>query len=284
MTPFDSSILRKFRSLLFLPASNPRAIEKARALDVDLVILDLEDSVPEDDKERARAAAIEATAQGFGDKPVAIRVNSKGSPHFGPDYACVRQSKADYVVLAKVDAAKQIHDARSLMERPVLAMIESPRGVLEAVAIAAEAAALIAGTNDLAATLGIPDGAGRSGLAHPLQQIVLAARAGGIAAFDGVHNRLDSDEGLAAECAEGRAYGFDGKTVIHPSQIATVNRAFTPSLAEIEAARRLIGAASGGAARHEGRMIEDLHVAQARALLAKAGLDRESLASAGDAP
>jgi len=284
MIPFDSTALRRLRSLLFLPASNPRAIEKARTLDADMVILDLEDAVPEEDKEKARAAAIEATAQGFGGKPVAIRVNPKGTPHFGPDYACVRRSKADYVVLSKVDTPKQIHDARSLMERPVIAMIETPRGVLDAVAIATEAAGLIAGTNDLAATLGVPDGAGRSGLSHALQQIVLAARAGGIAAFDGVYNRLESDEGLAAECTEGRAYGFDGKTVIHPSQIATVNRVFTPSLAEIEAARRLIEAATGGAVRHEGRMIEDMHVAQARALLAKAGLGRESLASAEDAP
>lgn len=272
MIPFDASRLRQFRSLLFLPASNPRAIEKARGLDADLVILDLEDAVREEDKEAARAAAIEATAQGFNGKPVAIRVNPKGSPHFGPDYACVRRSKADYVVLAKVDAPRQIHDARSLMERPVLAMIETPRGVLDAVAIASDAAAFIAGTNDLAASLGIPDGAGRTGLAHALQQIVLAARAAGIAAFDGVYNRLESDEGLAAECAEGRAFGFDGKSVIHPSQIATVNRVFSPSLAEIEAARRLIDAAGGGAARHEGRMIEEMHVAQARALLAKAGL------------
>ncbi|GAA4812968.1 CoA ester lyase [Sphingosinicella ginsenosidimutans] len=271
MIPFDNSRLRQFRSLLFLPASNPRAIEKARTLDADLVILDLEDAVREEDKDSARAAAIEATAQGFAGKPVAIRVNSKGSPHFGADYACVRKSKADYVVLAKVDTPKEIHDARSLMERPVMAMIETPRGVLDAVAIARDAAAFIAGTNDLSASLGIPDGAGRSGLAYALQRIVLAARAAGIAAFDGVYNRLESDEGLAAECVEGRAYGFDGKSVIHPSQIATVNRIFAPSPQEVEAARRLIEAAGGGAERHDGRMIEDLHVAQARALLAKAG-------------
>jgi len=272
MIPFDSSRLRRFRSLLFLPASNPRAIEKARALDADLIILDLEDAVREEDKEAARAAAIEATHAGIGGKPVAIRVNPKGSPHFGPDYACVRQSKADYVVLAKVDAPKQIHDARSLMERPVLAMIETAHGVLDAVAIAQDAAAFIAGTNDLAASLGVPDGTGRAGLAYALQHILLAARAAGIAAFDGVYNRLESDEGLAAECAEGRAFGFDGKSVIHPSQIAAVNRVFSPSLAEIETARRLVDAASGGAERHDGRMIEDLHVAQARALLAKAGV------------
>lgn len=272
MIPFDSSRLRQYRSLLFLPASNPRAIEKARSLEADLVILDLEDAVREEDKDAARAAAIEACAAGMDGKPIAIRVNPKGSHHFGPDYACVRQSKADYVVLAKVDAPKQIHDARSLMERPVIAMIETPHGVLDSVAIARDAAAFIAGTNDLRAELGIPDGAGRTGLSYALQRIVLAARAAGIAAFDGVYNKLESDEGLAAECAEGRAYGFDGKSVIHPSQIATVNRVFSPSLAEIEGARKLIEAAGGGAERHEGRMIEEMHVTQARALLAKAGI------------
>jgi citrate lyase subunit beta/citryl-CoA lyase len=284
MIPFDSRRLRQLRSLLFLPASNPRAIAKARTLDADLVILDLEDAVAEADKEAARAAAAAAIAEGFGGKPVAIRINAKDSPHFGADYACVRATGADYVVLAKADTHKQVHDTRYLVERPVLAMIETPRGVLDVVAIAADAAGLIAGTNDLSADLGLPPGAGRAGVSYALQRIVLAARVAGIAAFDGVHNRIDSLDGLAAECAEGRAMGFDGKSVIHPNQIATVNALFSPSATEIDAARALIAAARGGAVRHEGRMIEDLHVAQATALLAKAGIAAESLASAGDAP
>jgi citrate lyase subunit beta/citryl-CoA lyase len=149
-------------------------------------------------------------------------------------------------------------------------MIETPKGVLDAAAIAPATRALIAGTNDLSATLKIPAGAGRSGLVYGLQRVVLAARAAGVAAFDGVYNKLESDEGLARECTEGRAFGFDGKSVIHPSQIDTVNRLFSPSAAELDAARRLIEAATGGAERHEGKMIEAMHVDQANALVAKA--------------
>jgi citrate lyase subunit beta/citryl-CoA lyase len=149
-------------------------------------------------------------------------------------------------------------------------MIETPRGVLDAAAIAPATRALIAGTNDLSASLAIPAGSGRAGLSYALQRVVLAARAAGVAAFDGVHNQLEAGPELEAECAEGRSFGFDGKSVIHPSQIETVNRRFSPTLAEIEAARRLVAAASGGAERHEGRMIERMHVEQAQAVIAKA--------------
>ena len=149
-------------------------------------------------------------------------------------------------------------------------MIETPAGVLAAGSVASVSAALIAGTNDLAAELGIPAAAGRAGLAHSLQMIVLAARAGGAAVFDGVYNQLEDHEGLAAQCREGRAYGFDGKTLIHPGQIEIANRLFGPDEEEVAAARRLIAAASGGAERFEGRMVEAMHVAQAEALLAKA--------------
>jgi citrate lyase subunit beta/citryl-CoA lyase len=149
-------------------------------------------------------------------------------------------------------------------------MIETARGVLAAHAIAPATAALIAGTNDLAADLAIPPGSGRSGLVHSLQMVVLASRAAGVAAFDGVYNRLEDDDGLAGQCREGRAFGFDGKSLIHPSQIETANRIFGPAEAEIDAAERLIAAATGGAERFEGRMIEAMHVDQARALLARA--------------
>lgn len=266
----DRTDLRLIRSLLFLPASNPRAIEKARGLAADMIVLDLEDAVPDEDKPAAREAAIAATKGGFGGRPVAIRVNPSGSPQFGEDVVAVRHSAADFIVLAKAENAKQVHDAGWLMVMPVLAMIETPLAVIEAASIAPVSRGLIAGTNDLAARLGLPAGAGRGGLAHALQRIVLAARAGGVPAFDGVYNRLEADEGLAAECAEGRAWGFDGKSVIHPSQIETANRAFGPGDEELEAARRLIEAATGGAERHEGRMIESMHVDQARALIAKA--------------
>lgn len=259
------------RSLLFLPASNPRAIEKARTLAADMVILDLEDAVKEGDKAAARDAAVSATAEGFGGRKAAVRLNPLDTPHFGLDVVAVRRCAIDYIVLAKVESPKQVHDAKQLVGKPVLAMIETPQGVIDAAAIATVADGLIAGVNDLAASLRIPKGGGRAGLSYALQRIVLSARAAGIAAFDGVYNRLESDEGLALECAEGRAFGFDGKSVIHPSQIETVNRVFSPSSAELDAARRLVEAASGGAERHEGQMIEQMHVDQARALLAREG-------------
>ena len=184
----------------------------------------------------------------------------------------LRHSAADYVVLAKAESAKDVHDAGWLMGKPVLAMVETAQAVVDAAAIAKGSHGLIAGTNDLAAALGLPGGAGRQGLVYALQRIVLAARAAGVPAFDGVYNRLEADAGLAAECAEGRAWGFDGKSVIHPSQIETANRLFSPSETELEAARALVAAATGGAERHDGRMIETLHVEAARALIAKARL------------
>ncbi|MDQ8755008.1 CoA ester lyase [Sphingosinicella sp. LHD-64] len=263
--------LRQCRSLLFLPASNPRAIEKARALAADMVILDLEDAVKAEDKASAREAAIAATAEGFGERVKAVRVNALDTPWFGEDVVALRRCAVDYVVLAKTENAKQAHDASWLIGKPVLAMVETARGVLDAAAIAPATKGLIAGTNDLAASLRIPPERGRRGLVYALQRIVLAARAANVAAFDGVYNRLEADDGLAEQCEEGRRYGFDGKSVIHPSQIETVNRIFSPSEAELEAARRLIEAAGGGAERHEGRMIEAMHVDQARALVERAG-------------
>jgi citrate lyase subunit beta/citryl-CoA lyase len=262
--------LQLCRSLLFVPGSNPRALAKARQLDADMVIIDLEDAVPETDKASAREAAVEASHQGFGDRPVALRVNRTDSPHYGEDVVAARRAKLEFIVLPKAEAAKQVSDCGWLTGKPVLAMIETPRGVIEAAAIAPAARGFLAGTNDLAASLGLPAESGRQGLVYALQRIVLAARAAGIPAFDGVRNVLEADDGLAAECAEGRAFGFDGKCVIHPSQIDTVNRCFTPDREEVEAAHRLVEAAHGGAERYEGRMIENMHLDQARALLAKA--------------
>ena len=266
----DRTDLRLCRSLLFLPASNPRAIEKARGLAADMIVLDLEDAVKDDDKAAAREAAIAATQEGFGGRPVAVRVNPAASPHYGADVVAVRRCAADFVVLAKAESAKQVADAGWLMTKPVLAMIETPLAVIEAASIAPPSRGLIAGTNDLSASLGLPTSPGRPGLVYALQRIVLAARSAGVPAFDGVYNGLEADQGLEAQCAEGRAFGFDGKSVIHPSQIETANRLFGPSEDELAAARRLVDAATGGAERHEGRMIESLHVEAARALLARA--------------
>jgi citrate lyase subunit beta/citryl-CoA lyase len=259
------------RSALFLPASNPRAIAKARTLDADMVILDLEDAVSEDSKAEARGAAIEALAEPFGNATVAIRLNAADTDWHIDDVAALSRSKADLVVIPKVEDAATAAKIADAVGRPVYAMIETPAGVLAATAIAAAdgVAGLIAGTNDLAHTLRLPTG-GRAGLALSLQTIVLAVRDAGIVALDGVWNRLDDPDGLAAECAEGRALGFDGKTLIHPDQIAAANAGFAPSDAEIEDARALVEAATSGAARFRGRMVEAMHVESARQILARA--------------
>ena len=264
--------LRLCRSLLFLPASNPRAIDKARGLDADMIFLDLEDAVKPDDKASARCAAVSAAAEGFGGRPVAIRVNKLGDSWHQEDVAAVAESAADVMIVPKVGSAAEVRAIAAAGGKPILAMIETAAGVLDAQRIAPLTAGLIAGTNDLGADLGLSPGAGRSGLALSLQTIVLAARAAGVAAFDGVFNRLEDGIGLAAECEEGRSFGFDGKTLIHPNQIEAANRIFGPAAVEIDAARRLNAAATGGAERFEGRMIEIMHVDQARRLLARARL------------
>lgn len=267
----DKTDLRTCRSLLFLPASNPRAIEKARSLPADLIILDLEDSVKAEEKAEARSLVVKAVEEGgFGGRPVAVRINQAGTKQFGEDVTAVRHARVDLVVLAKTETAKQVHDAAGLMSKPVLAMIETPKAVIDAAVIAPVSAGLIAGVNDLSAALALPEQKAREGLVYALQRIVLTARAAGIPAFDGVYNRLEADAGLEAECLQGRAWGFDGKSVIHPSQIETTNRLFGPTDEELEAARRLVAAATGGAERHDGRMIEAMHVDTAHRLIARA--------------
>jgi (3S)-malyl-CoA thioesterase len=260
--------LRLCRSLLFLPASNPRAIARARTLAADIVILDLEDAVKPEDKESARAAAVAAVREPFPGL-AAIRINSKPPWHVA-DLEAVAASAAALAVVPMTSRADDVRRARDKAGKPVMAMIESAAGVVNAAAIARETIGLIAGTNDLAADLGIRPGGGRAALRTGLQTILLAARAAGVAAFDGVYNRLDDAAGFAAECEEGRSFGFDGKSLIHPDQVEPANRLFGPSEAEVEAARRLVAAATGGAERFEGEMIERMHVEQARWVLAKA--------------
>jgi citrate lyase subunit beta/citryl-CoA lyase len=265
-------LLRHARSLLFLPASNARAIAKVRTLPCDMVILDLEDAVPDDAKEAARDGATEALAQGFGGRITAVRINVEHTPWHGVEMIAVKAMGVDYVVLPKVENAKQVKDVYSVCQKPVIAMIESAKGVLAAVEIArAEGCAgLFMGLNDLRKDLGIPPSAGRGGLSHAMQAVVLAARAAGVAVFDGVFNRLDDEAGLEIECADGYALGFDGKTLIHPSQVPVANQVFGPDAQALADARRLIEAATGGAERFDGRMIETMHVEEARALVARA--------------
>ena len=260
------------RSLLFLPASNPRAIAKARTLDADAVLLDLEDAVADAAKGEARDAAVAAVGEGFGTRLAAIRVNALGHPEHAADLSAVCRSAADVVVLPKVAGAASVSRVADACGKPVLAMIETPAGVLAAPGIAATegVVGLIAGTNDLRACLRVPPSAPRENLSHALQAIVLAARAGGGWAFDGVFNALDDQGGFAAEARAGHNLGFDGKTLIHPSQVAPCNTAFAPTPAEVEEAEALIAAAVGGAERFRDRMVEAMHVDQARALLARA--------------
>lgn len=259
------------RSLLFLPASNPRAVAKARTLAADAVILDLEDAVRGGDKAVARHAARAALADGFGDRVAALRINGVHSDDHSADLALAAVAAADVVVLPKVETAAAAAAVARAVAKPLWAMIETPAGVLAAAGIAAVqgVAGLIVGANDLGAALRLPADRTRSGLSLSLQTVVLAARAAGIAAFDSVFNHLDDDEGFAAECAAGRRLGFDGKAVIHPGQIESANRAFSPSAEELEDAAALVAAARGGAERFRGRMIEAMHVAAARRLLAR---------------
>ena len=257
------------RSLLFLPASNPRAIAKARQAGADLVILDLEDAVKTGDKKAARKAAVEAAADQW-PVPLAIRINAVGSEWHSLDLDAVARSRADLLVLPRAISAHLAHGVAEAAGKPVLAMIETAAGVLAAPEIAAETAGLIAGTNDLRADLRLPLDATREPISASLQLIVLAARAAGVPVFDGVFNDLEDSDGFLREAAEGRRLGFDGKSLIHPKQIEACHRAFAPSAAELERARALVDAFQGGAERFGDEMIERMHVEAAERLLARA--------------
>jgi citrate lyase subunit beta/citryl-CoA lyase len=257
------------RSLLFLPASNPRAIAKARGAGADLVILDLEDAVKLEDKAEARDAAVEAVASDWA-VPVAIRVNGVGTEWHSLDLDAVARSNADLIVAPRASSAHLIHDIAETVAKPVLAMIETAAGVLAASEIAPETAGLIAGTNDLRADLRLPLGASRAPISASLQLIVLAARAAGVSVFDGVFNGLDDPDGFVTEAREGRQLGFDGKSLIHPNQIALCHQAFAPAAAEVERAEALVDAFNGGAERFGNEMIERMHVEAAQRVLARA--------------
>ncbi|MBB6122534.1 HpcH/HpaI aldolase/citrate lyase family protein [Sphingobium subterraneum] len=269
-------LLSHARSLLFLPASNARAIDKARGLPCDMVILDLEDAVPDERKGEARTALAEAFAAGFGDRIGAVRINAVDSPFHADDLAAVRGIQADIIVLPKAEHPRDVQAVHGALEKPVIAMIESPLGVANAreIAQAPGVVGLFMGNNDLRRDLRIPLDAGREGLTYAMQSVILAARLAGVAVFDGVFNRIDDAVGFEAECRAGRVIGFDGKTLVHPNQIGPANAVFGASEEELETARRLIAAATGGAERHEGQMIEAMHVEQARALIARAEANR----------
>ena len=258
------------RSILFLPASNPRAVARARESSSDLVVLDLEDAVKPEDKAVARSAALEAVSSNW-PMPVAIRLNGIGTEWHSLDVDSVAKSRCDYAVLPRAGSAHLARQVREAVGKPLLAMIETAAGVLASNDIASEVEALIAGTNDLRTDLRLPLDATREPISAALQIIILAARANGIPAFDGVFNRLTDVDGFVAECMHGRSLGFDGKSLIHPDQVGPCNEAFGPSEDEVESARRLVEAFSGGAERFEDRMIERMHVEAARRVLERAG-------------
>jgi citrate lyase subunit beta/citryl-CoA lyase len=257
------------RSLLFLPASNPRAIAKAREAGADMVVLDLEDAVKPEDKSVARDAAVEAVATDW-PMPVAVRVNGVGTEWHSLDLDAVARSNADFVILPRAISAHLVQNFAKAVAKPVLAMIETAAGVLCSAEIAAQTAGLIAGTNDLRADLRLPLDATREPISASLQMIVLAARAAGVAVFDGVWNQLTDLDGFAKEAGEGRMLGFDGKSLIHPNQIAACHRAFAPTEAEVDRATKLVAAFSGGAERFEDQMIERMHVEAAQRVLERA--------------
>lgn len=269
--------MRQIRSALFMPASNARAIEKARGLECDAVILDLEDAVAPEAKAAARAQAVAAARQGgFGDRLLVLRVNALDTDWGKEDCAAAIGAGFDAVLLPKVAHPDDLYAARAILgEMPLWAMIETCAAMLALPLIAATPglACLIAGTNDLAKDMRCTPGADRLPLLPHLTAIVTVARAHGLIALDGVSNVLADTTELAAECAQGAAFGFDGKTLIHPAQIAPTNRVFAPSVERVAWAEAVIAAFADsvntdkGAIRIGGEMVERLHLAEAERIL-----------------
>ncbi|GAA3434612.1 HpcH/HpaI aldolase/citrate lyase family protein [Kutzneria kofuensis] len=279
--------LRPRRSALYMPGANERALEKAKTLPADALILDLEDAVAPDAKIAARDRVCAAVASGeYGRRELTIRVNGIDTPWHEDDVRAAAKAGPDAVVVPKVNSAADVHAVERVLEQEgapdrtkIWAMVETPVAILHAKEIAAASGrltVLVMGTNDLAKELQAQHVPGRAPLLTDLSLCLLAARAYGKQILDGVYNDVKDLDGFAAECRQGREFGFDGKTLIHPSQLEPCNRAFAPSEAEIERSRRIIAAFDEAMARGDGvvtvdgRMIENLHVDDARRLLALA--------------
>lgn len=276
------------RSALYVPASNARAIEKARGLDSDAVIIDLEDAVAPDAKEAARKTATEIPADTFPGRTLVIRVNGLDTPWGAADIEAAARSEASAILVPKINRTSEIEKidtmlARSRDDLAIWAMAETCEILFALPEIARTAhqtrlACLVVGTNDLVKEMRALHVPGRANLAGMLSQIVAAARLGGIAVLDGVFNAITDETGFADECRQGRAFGFDGKTLIHPTQIAACHEAYSPSPEAIEEARQIADAfglaenAGAGVIKVEGRMVERLHLEIAEALLEKAAL------------
>lgn len=263
---------RPRRSALFLPASNPRAIEKARTLAADVVILDLEDAVAPEAKMAARAAAIAAIGEGFGAREAVIRVNGLDTDWGAADLAAVRATGAT-VLVPKIRNAGDVQICRGHLGSgmPLWVMIETCEALGRLQDIAeADVQGFVLGVNDLALELGARPGTERAWLA-PVQAIVLAAaRSRGLVALDGVCNDFSDDARLDAECAAAAAMGYDGKSLIHPRQIHICNAAFSPDAATVEWATRVrdaFASGDGGVIQVDGKMVEALHLVQAERIL-----------------
>ncbi|NVO56547.1 CoA ester lyase [Rhodobacteraceae bacterium B1Z28] len=271
---------RPYRSVLYIPGSKERALDKARGLPVDAIIFDLEDAVAADEKANARETLKMALATGgYGARVKIVRINGLDTEWGRADAEAVREMDADVVLLPKVNSAADLDALAAITgDIPIWAMMETPRGMLRAAEIAAHPlmSGFVMGTNDLAKELQTRFRPDRLPLTTSLGLCLLAAKAEGLIAIDGVYNAFKDDEGLAAECAQGRDMGFDGKTLIHPAQIDITNAAYAPSETEIDLARRQITAfeevevQGQGVAVVDGKIVENLHVATARETLAKA--------------
>lgn len=281
---------RPRRAVLYVPASNEKALAKATSLACDAIIIDLEDAVApgakEEARERMRAFMSEVDRAG---REWIVRINRLSGEWGTEDFLAARGAMPDAILLPKVDGPADIRMAEEALEQTdapeglaLWAMIETPRGMIELPGLAAEArkpfarlSCLVAGANDLVKETGLKPGPGRANLVPWLTQMVLAARAGGLDVLDGVSNDFRDLDAFAAECRQGAELGFDGKTLIHPAQIEPALAAFSPTAAEVAEAQRIVetfaapGNAGKGVIQIEGRMVERLHLEQAERLLAK---------------
>jgi citrate lyase subunit beta/citryl-CoA lyase len=275
------------RSVLYMPSSNERALDKAKSIPCDGLILDLEDAVAPDAKPAAREAACAAAAGGeYGRRTLTIRANGIGTEWHDADLAAAAAAGPDAVVVPKVDSAHEVGRLVDALEKAgapdhtkLWAMIETPVAILDVLSIARASerlTCLVMGTNDLVKELYAEHVPGRAPILPSLHTALLAARAAGIAILDGVYNDVRNEEGYLAECTQGRQMGFDGKTLIHPGQVEGANAAFAPSEQAVEDARGLIAAfedghaesgGSSGVVTYNGRMVEALHVESARRTL-----------------
>ncbi|MGW1835883.1 HpcH/HpaI aldolase/citrate lyase family protein [Streptomyces sp. NPDC002067] len=279
--------LRPRRSVLYMPGANERALEKAKSIPADALILDLEDAVAPDAKAAARERVAAAAASGaYGHREVTIRVNGPGTAWHADDLRAAAAAGPDAVVVPKVESAATVREVERALEAAgapehtaIWAMLETPRAMLDAREVAAAGerlSVLVMGTNDLAKELHAEHVPGRAPLLTGLSLALLAARESGKVILDGVFNDVKDLAGFEAECVQGRELGFDGKTLIHPAQVGPCNEVFAPSEAQVERSRRIIEAfdeaarEGRGVVTVDGRMIENLHVEDARRVLALA--------------